>query len=258
MKRCAHHAGFTLIELLVVIAIIALLVSILLPSLKAAKEIAKSVVCQSNIRNLHLAVAQYGSVYDGNMPTLPLYLRKKELGAPWGNDKHCYPEYGWAYIMAGEKLLPINQDPQWSTVEPLMCPLVKKERFAGWEWNDEGEAGQYWSRAMQYAIVYALPTGKDSNKHATRLLYNMARAHRPGEFLMINAVNSKSDYGQRGMWIDAHNGGAQLHRYARLQSWTPQPGGHKGKHSVAFFDGHVAQTDYWEIIDRRWHREKPK
>jgi prepilin-type N-terminal cleavage/methylation domain-containing protein/prepilin-type processing-associated H-X9-DG protein len=258
MLRTKRPAGFTLIELLVVIAIIALLVSILLPSLKAAKEIAKSVVCQSNIRNLHLAVAQYGNSYDGALPTLPLYLRKKHLGAPWGNDKHCYPEYGWAYRMAKEKLVPFSHDPQLSDVMGFLCPLVDPGRFKGWEFNSDGEAGKYWSRAMQYSIVYALPTGKESNKHATRLLYNMARAHRPGEFLMINAVNSKSDYEQRGMWIDAHNGGAQLHRYARLQSWTPQPGGHKGKHSVAFFDGHVAQTDYWEIIDRRWHREKPK
>jgi prepilin-type N-terminal cleavage/methylation domain-containing protein len=56
-SRTRH--GFTLIELLVVIAIIALLVSILLPSLKRAKESAKSVFCKTNMRSIAGAVLQY-------------------------------------------------------------------------------------------------------------------------------------------------------------------------------------------------------
>ena len=51
--------GFTLIELLVVIAIIALLLAILMPSLRKAKQIAQSVVCASNTRQLTLAWRVY-------------------------------------------------------------------------------------------------------------------------------------------------------------------------------------------------------
>jgi prepilin-type N-terminal cleavage/methylation domain-containing protein/prepilin-type processing-associated H-X9-DG protein len=57
--------AFTLIELLVVIAIIALLTSILLPSLTRAKEMARSAVCRSNIRQLYLANLSYASDNNG-------------------------------------------------------------------------------------------------------------------------------------------------------------------------------------------------
>jgi prepilin-type N-terminal cleavage/methylation domain-containing protein/prepilin-type processing-associated H-X9-DG protein len=60
--------GFTLIELLVVIAIIALLVSILLPSLTKAKELAKQVVCASNQHQIAMCMIIYADDYDGFLP----------------------------------------------------------------------------------------------------------------------------------------------------------------------------------------------
>ncbi len=51
--------GFTLLEVLVVLSIIALLASILLPGLSAAREQAKSVVCRSNIQQIQLANTYY-------------------------------------------------------------------------------------------------------------------------------------------------------------------------------------------------------
>ena len=58
-----RDAGFTLIELLVVISIIAILMGILMPSLSAAKKMAQSIACSSNLRSLTIAWRMYA---DGN------------------------------------------------------------------------------------------------------------------------------------------------------------------------------------------------
>ncbi len=60
--------GFTLVELLVVVAIIALLVSILLPAMGSAREMAKLVVCASNQHQLIIGVQTYAADNKGKMP----------------------------------------------------------------------------------------------------------------------------------------------------------------------------------------------
>jgi prepilin-type N-terminal cleavage/methylation domain-containing protein len=57
-------AGFTLIELLVVIAIIALLLAILLPSIRLAAQITRQTVCQSNLRQLGIMAFVYSEEND--------------------------------------------------------------------------------------------------------------------------------------------------------------------------------------------------
>ena len=64
----AHEHAFTLIELLVVVAIIALLVAILLPSLRAAREQARCAKCLANLRSIGQGIALY---IDENRDVLP-------------------------------------------------------------------------------------------------------------------------------------------------------------------------------------------
>ena len=56
--------GFTLIELLVVIAIIALLMAILMPGMRKAKEIAKITVCKANLHQIGVALYTYSQNND--------------------------------------------------------------------------------------------------------------------------------------------------------------------------------------------------
>jgi prepilin-type N-terminal cleavage/methylation domain-containing protein/prepilin-type processing-associated H-X9-DG protein len=62
--------GFTLIELLVVVAIIAVLISILLPSLGRAREMAKSVSCLSLQKQMGFGISCYTNEEKGKLPPI--------------------------------------------------------------------------------------------------------------------------------------------------------------------------------------------
>lgn len=77
--------GFTLIELLVVVAIISLLVSILLPSLSKAKDLAKETVCLTHARQIGLGFEYYADQYNDYFP-MPITLWNVTSGGtyrPW-------------------------------------------------------------------------------------------------------------------------------------------------------------------------------
>jgi prepilin-type N-terminal cleavage/methylation domain-containing protein len=76
-----HRRAFTLIELLVSISIIGLLVSLAVPGLHAAREQAKRVVCQANMKSVNTALLMYVSETD-TYPVL-MQVNPRTCGPSW-------------------------------------------------------------------------------------------------------------------------------------------------------------------------------
>lgn len=81
----SKREAFTLLELLVVVAVIAMLSAMLFPSLSAAREKAKQVVCASQLRAVAQAAVNYGLEYNDAIPGSPLTSGMHFTQSP-GND----------------------------------------------------------------------------------------------------------------------------------------------------------------------------
>ncbi len=149
MRAQKVRSGFTLIEVLVVVAIIALLVSILLPSMSRAREQAKKVVCGAHMKDLYNAMMMYTIDHKGwthrasnhglwdnawqrqkaNDDTIPIKPYKKDDNlAYWGIAYYKYEK---------------NRD-VWA------CPSQK--RVDDWPENGMGEPYQQFFKQCSYGL----------------------------------------------------------------------------------------------------------
>ncbi len=147
------HKGFTLVELLVVIAIIALLISILAPSLKAAKDLAKNAICKTHLHGIGTAIALYTNA---NRDMLPPYNNKyadkgldhvtilqvyKMAGAVPIQDAGHPMLYGpLSYLLAGDALTP----------DMIYCPSQSSS-----QWMRSSYPGTYGVTPVNPNIVWS-------------------------------------------------------------------------------------------------------
>jgi prepilin-type N-terminal cleavage/methylation domain-containing protein/prepilin-type processing-associated H-X9-DG protein len=111
MRMSSHRKGFTLIELLVVIAIIALLMAILMPALRRAREQGKATVCSSNLKQIGLASRLYAEDNENKIPRAEVY------GAT-DADMQVWQTLFMKYIGGRQG----NKITHWSEVKSYDCP----------------------------------------------------------------------------------------------------------------------------------------
>ena len=257
-----RRKGFTLIELLVVIAIIALLMSIVVPSLKNAKLIAQQTICKSNLRQWGIVWKMYTDNYDGRFP----YWR-----VVGGSDYHR-----GSWIQSIRSYMPHDRE------KMLLCPTasLKNPDFiqADSTYHPEANGGVRYAYAMgrpspaeqaagireaelcsygmsNWCTNSGTDTGSVQQRPATELWQRMTNVESSSQAPMMldamwrgggpwndNGIRISAPY-QEGEWrgVDAEMSHFALPR-------------HRGRVNAIFVDLHVDDVALKELWALKWHR----
>ncbi len=153
--------AFTLIELLVVISVIALLASLLLPSLSQAKARAQSISCRNNLKQLGIALQIYGNDSRGRIHV---------DGIPNGSNT-------WASVM--------NSAIKLGSLDSFVCPSYAPRKFRDW-------ISTYGVRADPPEEYLERPDRRNSDLMIERI-------RQPSDYLHLADTTSQAQSGRTAM-----------------------------------------------------------
>jgi prepilin-type N-terminal cleavage/methylation domain-containing protein len=251
-SRCRPRRAFTLIELLVVVAIIALLAALLFPSLSAARERTRRVVCASNLRQWGLATTAYTGDNTGRFCRSPT-ARAYQVQLDWFNLLGITSNVVICPSVAGQRLYPSGSYNQpfrpWVYLSDGGNTTLTKvywttfNLYAGWFPQWPGGAGSYAS-----TLRFKWPG------HAgdyTNALFRLPPIPRPADTAIASDYNEyRGTTGIASIELVGHNHWPRQTRWLIsngqssyfLGPWTGQ--------NELFADGHLAWSRPTELTKR--------
>ncbi len=253
--------GFTLIELLVVIAVIALLMSILMPALSAAREQSRRTVCAQNEKNTALGLIMYANDYNGRLPLNEVsrwlfdvsYWTTDIVMATGAFDRHIFycPSWRqrdriifWRYY----EQLPAGTPESYERPEPTATATRKTyHRILGYFWlidviNDgrgnppmSSTGNKVWAKSVVEAIATVNGQKKKLPVAGVELIADTTASTGPDP---ETADFTKATGGVYNMW--------QMYDRSNHIKSTHAVGS-----NIAFLDGHVTWRPFSEM-EHRW------
>jgi prepilin-type N-terminal cleavage/methylation domain-containing protein/prepilin-type processing-associated H-X9-DG protein len=236
---------FTLIELLVVIAIIAILASMLMPSLGKARDAGKAVVCKSNLKQMSLGMLSYmtdtggwlpGGIY--GMPPAGQTTYYLEVMRQVGADLSQFPDTlaiwnnsaAWMRI-AQIQLCPVDQ--AWGASAPYGSYGMNQP---GWDYYKRPTFGGVFTNTSTYFNFASVKRPADTVKLSEMLHHGWM----PAMDATTQTANVWDPVYEAGGWLSArhfHPGGRRVAATSGGCFW-------EGSNNYLFFDGHVESRVY--------------
>ncbi len=180
------RAAFTLVELVVVIAIIGILVSLLLPAVQAAREAARNMQCQNNLKQIGLAIHNYESAHKLFPSGYVSYATRDGNGPGWAaidpDTWDAAPGWGW-----GALILPFLE-------QSSISNRLNMER-AIWDGANRDIISTQLS-------VYQCPSSSGDNAAFTLRNEAGTALTRYGEPLRVGRSHYIASHGQESCWGD--------------------------------------------------------